>query len=86
MQMAAACVGVALVALAAGAAWSQQNPIGAAAQQAPVGHRQPTIKDLPPDVARVQEQSSDVSRGQPQPETEAAVARQHPHFGQSSII
>jgi len=75
MQMAAACVGVALVALAAGAAWSQQNPIGAAAQQAPVGHRQPTIKDLPPDVARDQEQPADVSRGEPQRETVAAGAR-----------
>src|ERR1700756_3415186 len=75
MRMAAVCVGIALVAVAASAAWSQQNPMGGATQQAPIGHRQPTVKDLPPDVAREQEQSSDVSRGQPQPETEAAAAR-----------
>jgi hypothetical protein len=56
MQMAAVCVGVALV-LAASAAWPQQNPIGDAAQQAPIGHRQPTVKDLP----------ADASRGEPQP-------------------
>jgi hypothetical protein len=75
MQMAAAFVGVALVALAVSAAWSQQNPIGGAPQQAPIGHRQLTIKDLPPDVAREQEQPADVSRGEPQAETVAAGAR-----------
>jgi hypothetical protein len=64
MQMAAVCVGGALV-LAASAAWPQQNPIGDAAQQAPIGHRQPTVKDLP----------ADGSRGEPQPETVAARAR-----------
>ena len=73
--MRSACVCIAIVTLAASSAWSQGNPIGAAAPQAPIGqpqapigHRQPTVKDLPPDVAR-DEKPVDGSRGEPQPES-----------------
>jgi hypothetical protein len=75
MRLAAVCIGVGLVALAASAVWSQQNPIGGPAQQAPIGHRQPTVRDLPPDVAQGQEQPAEVSRGEPQPESVGAGAR-----------
>jgi hypothetical protein len=50
--MRSALVYIAIVTLAASSAWSQGNPVGAAPRQAPIGHRQPTVKDLPPDVAR----------------------------------
>jgi hypothetical protein len=52
---------VAVLALAAGGAFAQEIPslgsrlpstTGQVVPQAPVGHRQPAIKDLPPDVAR----------------------------------
>jgi hypothetical protein len=66
--MRSACVYIALVTLAASSAWSQGNPVGAASPQAPIGHRQPTVKDLPPDVAR-DEQPADASRGEQQPES-----------------
>jgi hypothetical protein len=67
--MRSACVYIALVTLAASSAWSQGNPVGAASPQAPIGHRQPTVKDLPPDVARGQEQPADVSREEQRPES-----------------
>ena len=57
-----------IVALAASSTWSQGNPVGAASPQAPIGHRQPTVKDLPPDVAR-DEQPAGGSRGEQQPES-----------------
>jgi hypothetical protein len=73
---------VAMVALGASNAWSQDNPAlpgvqppattGVAPAQAPVGHRQPTPKDLPPDVASGQ-QPADVAPGEPQ--TEGAASR-----------
>jgi hypothetical protein len=59
---------IAIVTLAASSAWSQGNPVGAAPSQAPIGHRQPTIKDLPPDVAR-DEKPADGSLGEQQPES-----------------
>ena len=45
---------VAVLALAASGAFAQEIrlPSGQAVPQAPVGHRQPAIKDLPPDVVR----------------------------------
>ena len=61
--MRSAYVCIAIVILAASSAWSQGNPVGAAPPQAPIGHRQPTVKDLPPDVAR-DERPADVSRGE----------------------
>jgi hypothetical protein len=67
--MRSACVCLAIVTLAASSAWSQENPVGAAPPQAPIGHRQPTAKDVPPDVARGQEQPADVSLGEQQPES-----------------
>jgi hypothetical protein len=57
-----------IVALAASSTWSQGNPVGAASPQAPIGHRQPSVKDLPPDVAR-DEQSDGGSRGEQQPDS-----------------
>jgi hypothetical protein len=66
--MRSAYVCIAIVTLAASSAWSQGNPVGAASPQAPIGHRQPTVKDLPPDVAR-DEQPADGSRGEQQPES-----------------
>ncbi len=69
MRSAAICVWIAIITLAANSAWSQGNPVGTAAPQAPIGHRQPTVKDLPPDVARGQEQPADVARGEQQPES-----------------
>jgi hypothetical protein len=71
--MRSACVCIAIVTLAASSAWSQENPVGAAPPQAPIGHRQPTLKDLPPDVVRGQEQPADVSPGEQQ--TESAPSR-----------
>jgi hypothetical protein len=62
--MRSAYVCIAIVTLAASSAWS----IGAALPQAPIGHRQPTVKDLPPNVAR-DEQPADASRGEQQPES-----------------
>ena len=59
---------IAIVTLAASSAWSQGNPVGAAPSQAPIGHRQPTVKDLPPDVAR-DEKPADGSLGEQQPES-----------------
>jgi hypothetical protein len=35
-------------------------------RQAPIGHRQPTLRDLPPDIRR-QEQLGDPATGQPGP-------------------
>jgi len=82
MRLAAVGVCVAMVALAASNAWSQGNPAlpgaqpsattGVATPQAPVGHRQPTPKDLPPDVASGQ-QPADVGRGERQ--TEGGASR-----------
>ena len=66
--MRSAYVCIAIVALAASTAWSQGNPVGAALPQAPIGHRQPTVQDLPPDVAR-DEQPAGGSRGEQQPES-----------------
>ena len=63
--MRSAYVCIAIVTLAASSAWSQGNPLGAASPQAPIGHRQPTVKDLPPDVAR-DERPADASRGEQQ--------------------
>ena len=66
--MRSACICIAIVTLAASSAWSQGNPVGAAAPQAPIGHRQPTVKDLPPDVAR-DEQPVGGSPGERQPKS-----------------
>src|SRR6516162_4931155 len=66
--MRSACICIAIVTLAASSAWPQGNPIGAASPQAPIGHRQPTVKDLPPDVAR-DEKPVDASRGEQLPES-----------------
>src|SRR5215475_9408383 len=62
--MRSAYVCIAIVTLAVSSAWS----IGAALPQAPIGHRQPTVKDLPPDVARDQQPASGY-RGEQQPES-----------------
>ena len=67
MRAATICVCVVVAVVAPSAAWSQQNPVGAAPQQAPIGHRQPNIRDLPPDVAR-ERAPSDVPRGERQAE------------------
>src|SRR5262245_4249237 len=66
--MRSAYVCIAIVTLAASPAWSQGNTTGAALPQAPIGHRQPTVKDLPSDVAR-DEQPAAGSRGEQQPES-----------------
>jgi hypothetical protein len=66
--MRSAWVCIPIVTLAASSAWSQENPVGAAPPQAPIGHRQPTVKDLPLDVAR-EERPADASRGEQQPES-----------------
>ena len=72
--MRSAYVCIAIVALAASSAWSQGNPVGAASPQAPIGHRQPSVKDLPPDVAR-DEQPAGGSRGEQQPESASPGGR-----------
>jgi hypothetical protein len=51
MRLAGICVCVAVVTLAESASWSQGNPVGAA-PRAPIGHRQPAIRNLPPDVGQ----------------------------------
>ena len=65
---------VAVLALAAGGAFAQEVPslgsrlpftMAQSVPQAPIGHRQPTVKDLPPDVAR-DERPADASRGEQQ--------------------
>jgi hypothetical protein len=66
--MRSAWVCIAIVTLAVSSAWSQENPVGAAPPQAPIGHRQPTVKDLPPDVLR-DEQPADGSHGEKRPES-----------------
>jgi hypothetical protein len=38
---------------------------GAVAQQAPIGHRQPKMRDLPPDLARKEQASQPEQREQP---------------------
>ena len=58
MRLAAVCFAILL--LAVGGAFAQDSPLGSrlpfttgrATPQAPVGHRQPTVNDLPPDVAQ----------------------------------
>jgi hypothetical protein len=67
MRAATICVCVVIAVVAPGAARSQQNPVGAAPQQAPTGHRQPNIRDLPPDAAREREPAN-VPRAERQPE------------------
>jgi hypothetical protein len=73
MRMTAVCVGIALATFATSPGWSQQNPVGAGLREAPVGHRQPTIRDLPPDVARDQappaDRASPADVGERQPES-----------------
>ena len=62
MRLAAVCFAILL--LAVGGAFAQDSPLGSrlpsttgqATPQAPVGHRQPTLKDLPPDVAHKEQQ------------------------------
>jgi hypothetical protein len=86
--MRSACVCIAIVTLATSSAWSQGNPVGAAPGnplgapplQAPIGHRQPTVKDVPPDVAPGQERPADVSREEQQPES-APSRRQNVRAG-----
>jgi hypothetical protein len=80
--MRSAYVCIAIVTLAASSAWS----IGAALPQAPIGHRQPTVKDLPPDVAR-DERPADASRGEqqsaPLPEKNVRARAGSPARGQN---
>jgi hypothetical protein len=66
--MRSAYICITIVTLAASSAWSQGITTGAALPQAPIGHRQPSVKDLPPDVARG-EQPAGGSRGEQQPES-----------------
>jgi hypothetical protein len=80
MRLAGICVCVAIVTLAGSASWSQGNPVGAA-PRAPIGHRQPAIRDLPPDVARGREQPADVSRGEQQPESVPSRAQSRGRAG-----
>ena len=84
--MRSAYVCIAIVALAASSAWSQENPVGATPPQAPIGHRQPTVKDLPPDVAR-DERPADASRGAqqsaPLPEKNVRARAGSPARGQN---
>ena len=62
MRLAAVCFAILL--LAVGGAFAQDSPLGSrlpftmgqATPPAPVGHRQPTLNDLPPDVARQEQQ------------------------------
>jgi hypothetical protein len=63
MRLPAICA--AILALAANGALGQEAPVSSASRQpsaeaavwqAPVGHRQPKLSDLPPDLARQEEQ------------------------------
>jgi hypothetical protein len=47
-----------------------QAPPATGAPQAPVGHRQPTPSDLPPDVRKQEEPNPPQSQQQPQPQTQ----------------
>jgi hypothetical protein len=67
MRMAAICI-VAVVALGARAAWSQQNPVGVAPGQSPIGHRQPSNGELPDGIGR-QRRHVEVSGGVQNPES-----------------
>ena len=82
--MRSVCVCIAIVTLAASSAWSQGNPVGAAPPQAPIGHRQPTAKDVPTDVTRGQEQPADVSPGEQQPES-APTRQQNARAGAGGL-
>jgi hypothetical protein len=71
MRLAAICA--AILTLAASGALAQETPTSlspasrepstvGAAWQAPVGHRQPRLSDLPPDLARQEEQFAKPSK------------------------
>ena len=82
MRLAGVCVCAAMMTFVASGACSQDSPAlpaapqpstnGVAPPQAPVGHRQPTARDVPADAARG-EQTADVARGKE--ETEGAAPR-----------
>jgi hypothetical protein len=57
---------VAAVLLLAGSFTAHAQSREVAAPPAPIGHRQPRLNDLPPDVVRA-EKSSDVSQSEPTP-------------------
>jgi len=71
-------IAVAILAIAMGEAIAQQGTaspqptVQSLPMQAPVGHRQPRISDLPPDLAREQ-RSGDLSKSEP-PESSASGA------------
>jgi hypothetical protein len=46
----------------------------AAAQQAPIGHRQPTISDLPPNVARREQASQPPQKGKQRPQSQGQAS------------
>ena len=79
-RLAGICVCVAVVTLAGSASCSQGTPVGAA-PRAPIGHRQPAIRDLPPDVGRGREQPADVSRGEQKPESVPSRAQSRGRAG-----
>ena len=46
----------------------------AAAQQAPIGHRQPKISDLPPNVARREQASQPPQKGEQRPQSQGQAS------------
>jgi hypothetical protein len=71
MRLAAICFAIST--LAASSSLAQQVPaLGPGVLPAPIGHRQPTIGDLPPAVVREEQHPADVSPEKPQPERAAS--------------
>jgi hypothetical protein len=74
-------IAAAMLAVAMGEAIAQQGTAQPSAQSlplpAPVGHRQPRLSDLPPDLARA-ERSGELSKSEPTPSGEPANAAAGP--------
>jgi hypothetical protein len=55
----------------------------AAAQQAPIGHRQPKMSDLPPDIARGEQASQPPQKGEERPQSQTPAESQRQQNGTS---
>jgi hypothetical protein len=82
-------IAAAILAIAMGEVVAQQGPaspqpsVQGAPLQAPVGHRQPRISDLPPDLAREQ-RSGDLSKSEPPESNESGAPARNAPAGNNS--
>jgi hypothetical protein len=68
-----ACTSICLAITLAGSALAQVPPLPGS--RAPIGHRQPTMRDLPPDVAHKEEQPGQLPSRAQQPASQAQIPR-----------